>query len=151
MSTLQTHLLADLIGRKHECLNQLLELGRQQFALVDQGEITQLLKVLAAKQQLLGRLQQIEHELDPFRDQRPEDRQWASPAAREKCAELIQRTQTLFGQIMVQEKQSEQRLIQRRDEAATRLQGAHSASFARGAYAAVPQQQGSYLDLSTEN
>ncbi|HEY5312807.1 MAG TPA: hypothetical protein VIK18_09815, partial [Pirellulales bacterium] len=60
MAFVETHLLAELLGRKHDCLAQLYELGGQQLALVESGDITQLLKVLAAKQRLLARLQEIE-------------------------------------------------------------------------------------------
>ena len=71
MAFVETHLLAELVGRKHACLATLYELGSQQLALVASGDITQLLKVLSAKQQQLTRLQEIEGELDPFRGQRP--------------------------------------------------------------------------------
>lgn len=150
MPFVETHLLAELIGRKHDCLAQLYELGSQQLALVDSGDITQLLKVLGAKQQLLARLQEIEGELDPFRSQQPEDRQWSSSEQRSRCAQAIQRSEALFREIVTQEKQSEQLLSCRRDEAAARLEQAHAASQARGAYSASYVRPLGQLDLSSE-
>ena len=42
--------------------------------------MTDLLKLLAAKQTVLDQLQQVERQLDPFRDEDPEARVWRSPA-----------------------------------------------------------------------
>src|SRR5580704_13686312 len=151
MTALDTHLLTELMSRKFDCLVQLYELGRQQFQLVDSGEVTQLLKLLSAKQVLITRLQEIEVELNPFRGQKPEDRLWASPAARTRCAELIERGQQLFREIMLQEKRSETRLIERRDDVAVRLRTAHTASQARGAYMSEPHRPHGHLDITSQS
>jgi hypothetical protein len=147
MSVLETDRLAELLNRKHHCLSELLEFGRQQLVLVDGGDITQLLRVLAAKQQLLMQLDGLERQLDPFRLQDPETRQWRTPVARAKAAEMITSTENLFREILLQEKRSEQRLRERRDDAAARLSGAHFASQARGAYAAELTRPIARLDL----
>jgi len=151
MTVLDTHLLGELVSRKFDCLVQLHELGCQQFLLVDSGEVTQLMKVLAAKQVLITRMQEIEVELNPFRDQKPEERQWASPAARARCADLIERGQQLFREVMAQEKRSELRLIERRDEVASRLRTAHSAHQARGAYLSDSQRPHGRLDITSQS
>ena len=44
---LTTTLLADLVHRKHDVLVQLSDIGRRQRELVDRGETTALLKILA--------------------------------------------------------------------------------------------------------
>ena len=44
--------------------------------------MTQLLDLLAAKQQMLNDLQRIERGLDPFRSQDPDLRQWPNPESR---------------------------------------------------------------------
>jgi flagellar biosynthesis/type III secretory pathway chaperone len=151
MTVLETHLLTDLVSRKFDCLVQLHELGRQQFQLVDSGDVTQLMKLLSAKQVLITRLQDIEGELNPFREQKPEQRVWASQAARARCSELIERGQELFREIMLQEKRSETRLIERRDEVAVRLRMAHTAHQARGAYLAEPHRPQGHLDISSQS
>jgi flagellar biosynthesis/type III secretory pathway chaperone len=151
MTVLDTHLLTELMSRKFDCLVQLHELGRQQFQLVDSGDVSQLLKLLSAKQVLITRLQEIEGELNPFRGQKPEERLWASPAARARCAGLIERGQELFREIMLQEKRSENRLIERRDEVAVRLRVAHTASQARGAYLSEPRRPQGHLDISSQS
>jgi hypothetical protein len=57
----------------------------------------------------------------------------------------------LLQDILAQEKQSEQQLCQRRNEAAARLQGSHLAYQARGAYHSDPGIRVGTLDLSTES
>ncbi|HEX4150531.1 MAG TPA: hypothetical protein VHY20_16150, partial [Pirellulales bacterium] len=95
-------------------------------------------------------LQEIEGELDPFRGQPPEERQWASPQHRANCAQVIDRSQALLRDIVSQEKESEHLLSCRRDEAAVRLEQAHAASQARGAYGAPHVRPLGHLDLSSE-
>jgi hypothetical protein len=136
MSVLDTDLLSDLIQRKRSCLVQLCSMGEKQLELVQEGNITQLLELLAVKQHVLVQLQQVERELDRFRGEDPEKRRWSSPEKRQRCAANQTDCERLLARIVVQEKQSEQNLIRRRDEAAARLEGVHTASQARGAYLA---------------
>jgi hypothetical protein len=150
MSMQDTDVLAQLIGQRHHCLSQLHALSRQQLDLIDAEEISELLHVLSSKQQWLETLAQIERGLNPFRDQRPEDRRWRSEADRQRCGLLITECDAMFRDVIAQEKQSEARLCVRRDEAATRLQGAHVAGAARGAYVADRARPIGQLDLSSE-
>jgi len=136
MSALDTDLLSDLIQRKRSCLVQLRDMGEKQLVLVHEGNMTQLLELLAVKQHVLIQLQQTERGLDRFRDEDPQKRVWSSPAKRQQCAANLADCERLLAQIVAQEKQSEQELIRRRDEAADRLAGVHTAGQARGAYTA---------------
>ncbi len=149
MTALDTDLLSDLIRRKHNCLLHLRDLGERQLELVREGGMSELLDVLAAKQQMLVELQRIERGLDPFRDQDPDARLWRSPDDRRRCAEQLARCEALLAEIVIQEKRSETDLIHRRDEAARRLQGVHTAAQARDAYMARPQQAAAGLDLTS--
>jgi hypothetical protein len=151
MTAWDTDQLADLIRRKHDCLAKLHELGRSQLSLVDDGELSKLLVVLAGKQQLLEHLQTIERQLDPFRDQDQESRRWRSPEDRRRCAEQIECCEALLVEIMEQERSSETQLCHRRDEAAARLQGAHVASQARGAYETSTPGGSVHLDFYSES
>jgi len=151
MTALETGQLAELIHQKRSCLAQLHEMGMKQLELVKSGAMSQLLEVLAAKQRLLVSLHKIERALDPFRGQSAEDRRWPSPAEREKCAAELAECEALLGEIVTQEKHSEAGLIRRRDEAAQRLQGAHVASLARGAYSAKSQPSINQLNLLSES
>ena len=145
-----TERLAELVGRKHECLSQLHELGRQQLVLVEASDITALLSILSAKQQLIAALKQIEAGLDPFRCEAPETRVWRTPADRERCARQIEESEGLFRAILEHEKRGEQLLQRRRDDAASQLQGVHSARAARGAYTAHQTRASGRSDLTIE-
>jgi hypothetical protein len=133
----ETDILGDLIRAKRECLLQLRDMGRRQSGLIDEGNMTALLDILAAKQRPLVTLQRIERALDPFRRQDPEKREWRTPALRAQCAEQLEECETLLAEIISQEKCCEAAMVRRRDETALRLQGAHLADHARQAY--VPQ------------
>jgi hypothetical protein len=146
----ETDLLADLIARKHRCLLDLRDLGRRQIELIERDEITRLLDLLSAKQSALTQLQRIERELAPFRGQDPEGREWRAPEARGQCARQLSECEALLGEIVGQERRSERELVRRRDEAALRLQGVHTASEARGAYVGTSDLQGRQLDLLSD-
>jgi hypothetical protein len=147
---LETDILKDLIRVKHECLLQLREAGRNQVELIDGGNLTGLMKVLAAKQRPLVTLQRVERALEPFRNQPPENRIWRSPDDRKQCSEELRQCETLLAEIVKQEKYCESILIKRRDEAAVQLQGAHLAGHARQAYLPQQDNQNSRLNLLSE-
>lgn len=150
MSPFETDELAELICSKRACLLKLRDMGRRQLELIDEGDMTTLLDVLGAKQRFLMKLQQIERALDPFRDQDAEERRWRSSELRDRCATQLRQCETLLAEIVSQEKVSEGALRRRRDEAAVRLQGAHLADQARGAYTGQPRGTINQLDLLSE-
>lgn len=151
MTAWDTDQLADLIRRKHDCLTKLHELGRSQLSLVAGGELTELLLVLSGKQQLLEHLQLIERQIDPFRGQEPDSRRWRSNEDRRRCAEQVENCEALLAEIVLQERHSETQLCLRRDEAAARLQDAHLASQARGAYETSALDSAVHVDLYSES
>jgi hypothetical protein len=146
----ETDLLADLITQKRDVLVQLRDLSRRQIALVGEGEMTPLLAVLAAKQTLLEELQQLDHRLDPFREQDPEHRRWRSVEARRACQHAAQASAALLSEIMLLERHSEHDLVLRRDAAALQLAGAHTIDQARHGYARTAQTGGGQLDLTSD-
>lgn len=130
-----TERLAALIEAKLQALALLCRLAEQQLALVEASEMAPLLKLLAAKQTVLGQLQQIERDLDPFRAEDPETRRWRRPEDRARCQQQADECARLLAAAIQFEKLSESRMVRRRDEAAARLQGIHSAALASRAYA----------------
>ena len=148
---LDTDTLAELIHRKHDCLARLREMGEVQLRLVREGSMSELLDVLAVKQQALAHLQAVETALEPFRSQDPEARCWRSPQTRQECAARLARCAALLAEIVEKERESERELIRRRDEAARQLQGVHRAGQARGAYVSRPVPRPGQLDLLSED
>jgi hypothetical protein len=143
--------LTGLVARKHECLTQLREFGSRQLELIAAGELGQLIRILSAKQRLLAILADIERQLDPYRDQSPVDRQWASVADRDDCARMTAECARLLVEVVEQEKQSEADLIRCRDDASRQLADANSAMRAQNAYGTQESFVYSQLDLSSEH
>jgi flagellar biosynthesis/type III secretory pathway chaperone len=142
--------LTQLLADKCKLLMQLRQLGARQFESIDTADLSQLLNLLAAKQRLIGGLQSIEQQLDPYRAQSPDQRAWANQSDRQQCAALAETCERLLAEVVEIEKQSEHHLILRRDEAATRLHAAHFASQARQAYDGPTTAASSHVDLLSE-
>ena len=148
--TAETTRLAKLIVGKLKILELLVQLAQRQLSLVEEGEIGDLLKLLAAKQTVLGQLQTLERQLDPFRSEDPEERRWATPEHRRECQQHARRCDELVAEAMRLEKRSEAQLIRRRDAAAAVLQGVSAAVDVQSAYAGPPTAAGLPLHLHCE-
>ena len=145
---LATQLLTQRIEQKLALLAQLRDLGLHQAALIESGDMTQLLKLLAAKQRLLNALQSLERELDRFRNEDPQSREWASPDERRRCAENAAACEDLLRAIVQRERESESQMALRRAQTAAQLHGAHSAAEVHHAYLGKPSSASSQLDLT---
>lgn len=142
--------LADAMARKAQLLELLRRLGGAQLSLVGDGDMSRLMQVLASKDSLLQQLQLVERELDPFREEDPEQRRWASPELRQKCRQDADRCAVLLAEIVAVEKQSEAEMTRRRDATAAQLQSMHGAHEAQGAYISAPVALTESFDLSME-
>src|SRR2546430_16986572 len=109
-----TEKLAALITRKHEVLVQLRAIGSRQTDLVSSGEITALLKLLSAKQQLIARLQELELELKPYYTIDPEQRAWRTPEARAHCPSQAPECNTSLEEIERREKVRQEEMKNRK-------------------------------------
>ncbi|MCC6493273.1 MAG: flagellar export chaperone FlgN [Pirellulales bacterium] len=134
MSELSTATLADLISKRRKCLAQLRDLGRRQEQAIAAGDMAALLRLIAAKQQLIVALQALERQLTPYHAQPPEARVWASPAMRAQCADDAEACRQLVQEVMALEQQGERQMTQRRDAAASQLRAAVHAGRVREAY-----------------
>lgn len=131
-----TELLTVLIRKKHQVLVQLREIGRRQTELVTCGDIATLLKLLAAKQQLIAALQGLEGELKPFYAEDPEARVWRSPEERAECARQANECNALLEEVVALEKLGAEKMNTRKNEVAGQLQQVHAAAHVRTAYQA---------------
>lgn len=147
---METDLLANLIDQKHAVLLQLRELSQRQLGMIDENNMSDLLNLLSAKHSLLSQLQRVEGQLDPFRQQDPEQRAWRSQADRQRCAATAAAARELLDEIMEMEKQGESQLRANRDRTAQRLERVHQAGEVRSAYLHSHQRTGRRLDLASE-
>ena len=147
---LETDLFAELIGKKLAVLEQLRDLSRRQTDLIADGDMERLFTVLSAKQTLLSELQKTQKLLEPFRHQDPEARRWRTPADRDRCRQLRERSESLLGEILLVEKQCESEMARRRDDVVTRLRNVQMSADATQAYSQPHAPRHSILDLSSE-
>ena len=119
--TMRTEKLAKLMRRKRDLLAQMLKVGLRQQELIEQEGITDLLKLLSAKQQLIDAVVQIEQALNEYRHEDPEQREWSSSEARAACAKDADDCRRLYDQIVLIESEQEQKLSNRRDDIANQL------------------------------
>jgi hypothetical protein len=131
---LPTDALARLVDAKLRALSQLRELTVRQAPLIADDDARTLLRVFAAKQRLLEEIQRLDCEIEPFRSQDPDQRQWRSPEHRAQCAEAAERCRLLVEEIKTSEVGDRAELIERRDAVARQLEEAHAAAAARDAY-----------------
>jgi hypothetical protein len=131
-----TTLLADLMLKRRKCLTQLRDLGARQAQLIAAGEMADLLRLVAAKQQLIVALQALEKQLAPFHGQDPDRREWASPEARAQCAADGEACRQLIREVMAMEQDGERQMTTRRDDVANQLRSVASGGRVREAYQA---------------
>jgi hypothetical protein len=129
-----TEHLARLVSAKLQVLKILVQLAERQLALVQRGELTQLIKLLAAKQTVLGQLQTLEGELSPYRDDDPAVRVWSSSAARAACQAQATEANNLAARSLDLERRAESLMVARRDAAGEALAALQTASDAQTAY-----------------
>jgi hypothetical protein len=146
-TTTGTERLAALVSAKCQLVEMAARLARRQLEFIEAGEMTSLLKLLAGKQVVLQRLQELDRQLEPFRAQTPESRVWRSAAERTACQSDAERCNALLAEAMELEKQGEAAMVRRRDAAAAGLAGAHSAADARVGYTAAGTGRAAELQM----
>jgi hypothetical protein len=104
--------------------------------LIEAGEISDLLRLAGAKQQLIVALQAIEKQLIPFHEQAPQSRQWSSPQARAQCASDAEECRGLIAEVMALEQDGERQMTARRDAVAGQIRAAAAGGRVREAYQA---------------
>lgn len=136
MSVNSTDKLAQLISKRRKCLEQLRDVGRKQLELIAAGQMGDLLRLLAAKQQLLSAVELMEKELAPFQRENAEQRVWASMELRQRCAADAEACRALLAEVMEIEVACEQNATLQRDDVAGQLKTMTAAGRVRAAYLA---------------
>lgn len=156
MTDSSTETLAKLVRQKRQLLEQLIVIAERQAVLVKNGEMAELIRMIAGKQQLINALQSIERGLNPFRGQDPESRVWKSPADRAACAQDSNACGELVQKLFAMEQESEKTLTERRDVVSDQLRKTRSTKHAVNAYQQAPggphtkAQPPSVLDMTSE-
>lgn len=146
---LDTDVLLALVMRKRKVLLQLRELTSRQPALIADGDLPTLLRVFSAKQQVLEEVHRIDRQLEPFRQQRPEDRDWRSTEVRDQCRAAADDCRRLVEELKATELRDRNQLSEHWQATTKQLEGAHAAAEAREAYR--PEVASVGFDLSSDS
>jgi FlgN protein len=115
-------LLEVLAHRRKHC-RDLLELSRRQNRVIDSGDYPQLMSILAQKQRILGRLDEIKRRYPDL------GRQWSAlrisgPAAiRSDCETIINETEAILAELLQTENEGAEQLSRRREATRRQLEG----------------------------
>lgn len=149
MTVQDTDQLAELITKKYKCLTEIRDMGFRQRRYVEAGQMSELIKLLGAKQILINRLGQLERAMDPFRAEDPDARVWRSSEDRVKCRTISEDCDAILSEILEAERQSETTLQAQREETEKQLQGSHASTVTRQGYAeSQPRAGSSQIDFT---
>jgi len=129
-----TERLFELIEIKLHLLQEMQNLTVEQADQVIQHDMAALMAVLSRKQTLMESLQTIQEELLHYRDENPEARVWSSSDKRAQCKAMVQRTEQLLAELIVQENRCLDSMNLKRDAVLTQLQQNIAASQLQAAY-----------------
>ncbi len=117
--------LADILEilkhRRTHC-HGLLELARRQKQVIDASDYSQLMALLAQKQRLLGRLDEINRRHPDLGRRWEQLRGQGSSPSRSDCEAVISETESILAEILQTEKEGTERLGRRRDDARRQLE-----------------------------
>lgn len=132
--TLSTDELARLIHDRHKTLSELRIVAARQFKVIEDQELSKLLELLAIKQGLINRLMECDRALDPFRQQTPEERVWASEDLRECCRLMIEESSQWLDDVKQLEAAAESLARDRKSEVSELVDTAANRAQAVSAY-----------------
>lgn len=144
---MSTDTLSELIAKRLAIIERIVELSQKQLEVVRNGEISVLLGLLGLKQKFLGELGNIERELDPFRNEKPEDRVWTEESKRERCEATIKYCEELLAYVMELDALSEREISEKKDRTEERLKKLDQGTTVHNAYAKQHLREQAHFDL----
>ena len=144
--------LTQLIDQRFDTLQRLIELGRRQTEAIDAGHMTELMRLLSAKQPLLQQLSQVAESLRQAASDDPKTRQWDDPEDRNRCRRRQDECDRLHLELLAIEAECETKLTESRDSIQKQLQRVDAGRQATAGYASAPagHSSGGRLDLSSD-
>jgi hypothetical protein len=145
-----TERLFELIETKLHLLEEMQALTIEQADQVVQHDMTALMVVLSRKQSLMESLQSVQTELISYRDEDPDSRFWSSSDKRSRCKAMVQRSEQLLSELIVQENRCLDNMNLKRDSVLTQLQQNVAASQLQAAYGSVDSVEDTEEGFSLE-
>jgi len=144
--------VAALIQQRWEILDQLLSISRLQMTAIEQGQMSELMRLLSEKQKPLNKLIELGDQLGVASADDSEDRHWDSNDIREQCRIQQDDCEKMNLELLAIEAECESKLSQNRNELRERLERVDSGWQAVSGYAeqASHATSGGSLDLSSD-
>jgi hypothetical protein len=130
-----TKKLQELGSLKLHLLRSARELSIQQFEVMQSDDVATLLTVLSRKSEILDTLRTLQKDLDPYRDQQPEDRQWDSAEERLACRKTFEEIDRLLEELTQMDNRALEQMTQQRDAMASQIAQFATAEAVQNAYA----------------
>lgn len=143
--------LSRLVLQRWQVLDDLLRLSRQQLDASRDGRMSEVMTLLAAKQDPLAVLAAISGELQTAIADDPDQRHWNAVHARQACRQQHQECEHMLVELMQLESDSESALTVSRDEIANRISEGEGHRRATSAYSGNVRKAatGGNLDLTS--
>ena len=144
--------VAALIQQRWEILDQLLSISRLQMTAIEQGQMSELMRLLSEKQKPLNKLIKLGDQLGVASADDSDERLWDSNDIREQCRKQQDDCEKMNLELLAIEAECESKLSKNRDELRQRLERVDSGWQAVSGYAdqAAPATSGGSLDLSSD-
>lgn len=141
MNVLTTKRLIELGETKLHLLTELKHLAIEQTSLVMDQRADELLSVLSKKSDILDSLKQLQQQLQPYQQQKPEDRRWATEKDRDVAREMFQSIDRLLAELMMMENHALNEMNQQRDSISGQLSAVANAHTVHKAYDSVSHSE----------
>lgn len=142
-----------LIEQKLNLLERLHACSGNQMQYVDTENLEALLEILAAKQRLLFEIEGLDREITRYRVDDPEERVWPSREMRNRCREMVARSNLLVREALENDRLAERELSAKKDATKRQLMQVSDKIRVQGAYRQHkqrPAQSGHYhIDLGS--
>lgn len=148
MSQCLSHDFQAAFQTRHACCQALLELSRQQGALIAAEDYDEFTTLLTSKQALIDYLGQLNGETLELQRTWPEKRDQLSSEERRRCEQLLADTEALLAELLEAEQFSSRQLVERRDQTTRELQSVAAGAQAQDAYALSSEPVLSRFDLN---
>lgn len=110
-----------IFNDRRRCFAELLELSRAQQQLAESEDYDRLLALLAGKQRVIGRIEEIGRARPELSREWRASRDALSSVSRDACEQILTETETLLRELMERERVSTAILAERRDETRRQL------------------------------
>lgn len=130
-----TKKLQELGNLKLHLLRSARELSIQQVEVMQSDDVATLLTVLSRKSEILDTLKTLQKELDPYRNQQPEDRRWDSAEGQAACRTTFEEIDRLLEELSQMDNQALDQMTQQRDAMASQIAQFATAEAVQNAYA----------------